>query len=569
MSILRWVFRWSSVLLLAFVCRAGTGDTGEKAGDAASDEGIPVTRCILLELYTRSGDERLLESVTAIRGLAADRRGTSIRLYDLDRDAEAVRRHARIVKGFRLSPNSLPLVYGMNRTQSGVAAAETWSIRLRDLLRIEVFTRTGCSRCDEAKRYLPAFRRTFPGLEVDARDVSTDSGAQQRFAELIREQQQGGMSFPGFWMCRQLIVGFDSAAVTGARLETLLQRWTVPCRAADARSSSIRAAASLLAVCGSSPRLWLLSLASSPGAESDQLPGAIRDTGEQSAEQPAISVIDETLPALEIDSAGEESGALPIGDEEVTRETATNTVEVPLLGPLSAERLGLPLFTFLIGLVDGFNPCAMWVLLFLLSVLVSLRDRRRILIVAGTFVVISGAAYFAFIAAWLNIMLLVGFLRWVQVLLALLAICVGGIHVKDFFAFRRGISLSIPESAKPGIYRRMRGIVMAESLIPAVAGAAVLAVLVNIIELLCTAGLPALYSQVLAMQQLPAWQNYAYLGLYILAYMLDDILMVTIVVVTMGRRKMQENEGRWLKLVSGTAILLMGCILLLKPEWLS
>ena len=228
----------------------------------------------------------------------------------------------------------------------------------------------------------------------------------------------------------------------------------------------------------------------------------------------------------------------------------------------------MPAFTFLIGLVDGFNPCAMWVLLFLLSLLVNLKNRAKVLAVAGTFVLISGLAYYAFMAAWLNVFLIIGYLPMVQLLLGLFAVIIGLIHVKDFFAFKKGISLSIPEWAKPGIYARARKIVTAENLTGAILGASVLAVLVNIIELLCTAGLPALYTEVLTMQNYPVWKTYAYLGLYILAYMLDDAIMVTIVVVTMGRHKLQENQGRWLKLFSGVVILLLGLVLIFKPSLL-
>ena len=105
----------------------------------------------------------------------------------------------------------------------------------------------------------------------------------------------------------------------------------------------------------------------------------------------------------------------------------------------------MPLFTVLVGQIDGFNPCAMWVLIFLLSILVNLRDRGRMVAIAGTFVFVSGAAYFAFMAAWLNVFLLIGYLRPVQLLLGSLALFVGSIHVKDFFAFKQGLSLSIPE----------------------------------------------------------------------------------------------------------------------------
>jgi hypothetical protein len=93
-------------------------------------------------------------------------------------------------------------------------------------------------------------------------------------------------------------------------------------------------------------------------------------------------------------------------------------------------------------------------------------------------------------------------------------------------------------------------------------------VLVNVIELLCTAGLPAMYTNILALQQFPIWLNYAYLLLYIAAYMFDDSLMVAIVVVTLGRHKLQERGGRALKLISGLVIAGLGFVMIFKPEWL-
>lgn len=244
-------------------------------------------------------------------------------------------------------------------------------------------------------------------------------------------------------------------------------------------------------------------------------------------------------------------------------------VRVPLLGDLDPRDLGLPLFTVVLGLIDGFNPCAMWVLLVLLSVLVNVHDRRKLLIVAGTFVVVSGLAYFAFMAAWLNVFLLVGWSRVTQVLLGGVAVGVSLFHLKDFVAFGQGPSLSIPDSAKPGIYRRVRDIVRARSLAAALAGAIVLAVLVNVIELLCTAGLPALYTRILTLRPLSTAGYYGYLALYNVAYMADDLAMVTIVVVTLDRLKLQERAGRWLKGLSGLVMLLLGLVLLLRPEWLA
>ena len=221
--------------------------------------------------------------------------------------------------------------------------------------------------------------------------------------------------------------------------------------------------------------------------------------------------------------------------------------------------LGLPLFTIAVGLVDGFNPCAMWVLVFLLSVLVNLHNRWKILAVAGTFVFVSGAFYFAFMAAWISVFQFIGMLRGVQITLGVLAVLVGIVHIKDFFAFKKGFSLSIPESAKPGIYARVRRIVTAESLVGAILGAAVLAALVNMVELLCTAGLPALYTQILFSQELATWKNYSYLLLYNLAYMFDDGLMVAVVVITLGHGKMQETHGRGSSSLAAWRWLPWGC----------
>ena len=262
--------------------------------------------------------------------------------------------------------------------------------------------------------------------------------------------------------------------------------------------------------------------------------------------------------------------ALSPGDPEAAAPaSAPDSIDVPLLGRLRLGELGLPAITLILGLLDGLNPCAMWVLLFLLSLLVNLHDRRTMLLIGGTFVAVSGLVYFAFMAAWLNLFLLIGLSRVMQVALGGVAAVVGVINVKDGFAFRHGPSLTIPEAAKPGLYARVRRILRAENLPGAFVGVVGLAVLVNTIELLCTAGLPAVYTHILTLQQLPWWAYYGYLGLYNMAYMLDDSIMLVLAVITLSRRKLQEAAGRWLKLVSGAVMLGLGVVLITKPEWLA
>lgn len=234
-------------------------------------------------------------------------------------------------------------------------------------------------------------------------------------------------------------------------------------------------------------------------------------------------------------------------------------------GKLDAEALGLPLFTIVVGLIDGFNPCAMWVLMFLLSMLVRLNDRRRMVLIAGTFVAASGAVYYAFMAAWLNVFLLVGMSNALRIGLALVALGMGALNTFEALRGASDYTLAIPAGVKPGLYARMRRVVRSERLLFALPAAAALAVVVNFIEFLCTAGLPALYTAVLAQQGLTPAAHYGYLALYIAAYMADDALMVGLAVFALSSAKLGSRGARVLKLLSGGVMLALGAVMLFAP----
>lgn len=246
-----------------------------------------------------------------------------------------------------------------------------------------------------------------------------------------------------------------------------------------------------------------------------------------------------------------------------TAVPVTEDFDVTLLGTkISLAQVGLPLFTIAMGLLDGFNPCSMWVLILMISLLAPMRDRKRMLAVAGAFVTVEGIAYFVFMAAWLNLFLLIGLSRASEIAIATIAIGAGAINLKDFWAYGWGVSLSIPKSAKPGIYAKIRGILQAENIFGAVLGAITLAVLVQIVEFLCTSGFPALYTRILTLRQTEGMGYYGYLLLYNLAYMLDDFIVLGIGIVTLSQRRLQEKEGRVLKLISGLVMVGLGMYLL-------
>ena len=244
-------------------------------------------------------------------------------------------------------------------------------------------------------------------------------------------------------------------------------------------------------------------------------------------------------------------------------------LDLPVLGPLDPAALSLPALTVVLAGLDAFNPCAFFVLLFLLSLLVHARDRKRMLLIGGVFVFFSGAIYFVFMAAWLNIFLWLGELRLITVLAGLLAVSMGGLNVKDFFAFRQGPSLSIADEAKPRLFKRMRALVSGEKLPSLLLGTAALAIVANSYELLCTAGFPMVYTRALTLNALSTGAYYGYLALYNLIYVLPLLVIVLVFTWTLGSRKLREREGRLLKLLSGAMMAGLGLLLLVYPAGLS
>ncbi len=511
-------------------------------------------RCARVEAFLVPGEAQTEQARRYLAALREERPGILVETRDVDKEPAAVARLEQLAKHYRMAASAAPAFHLSGQLIQGWDERETPQ-QLRRLLTIEVFVRAGCPRCAQAKGYLAGLPAKYPGYVVQFRDVEQDPRAAADFQALCGAQNVRAPSFPGVRIGQRVLVGFLGEQTTGKRIEALLNLMTVVCPA-EPRPDSPREGAQ-----ERNPAQGLESPRTTP-------------TGALFHAEPAYVVIGAL--AVADDSPSPEGLPLehPAGESEdidmLQSEPSadSDTIDVPLFGSLRASELGLPAFTIAIGLIDGFNPCAMWVLLILLSVLVNLQDRRKIVLVAGTFVAVSGLAYFAFMAAWLNVFALIGLARPAQIGLALAAITIGAIDIKDFFALRRGVTLSIPEAAKPRIYAKIQRIMASRNLLLALTGALGLAVLVNIVELLCTAGLPALYTEILTLRGLPTWQNYAYLGLYVAAYMLDDTVMVGLAVMTLAKTKLQERGGRWLKLLSGAVILVLGLVMLARPEWL-
>lgn len=369
---------------------------------------------------------------------------------------------------------------------------------------VEVFVRDGCPHCAKAEIFLHTLQQERPGLQIVIHNITHDAEALESLKKIAQAHQSALIRVPTFRVGDQLIVGYSDDINSGQLLRNAL---------GDA------------------------GLMQPPPAD---------DFGSCEPEKPV---------SCEDDSQQKSVSAVD-----------TQSFQVSILGhTVTLEDVGLPLFTLAMGLLDGFNPCSIWVLVLMISMLAPMQNRVRMAAVAGTFVLVEGIAYFVFMAAWLNLFLLIGLSRVSEIVIAIIAIAAGAINLKDFWAFGRGISLSIPDAAKPDIYSRIRNILQARSFAGAILAAAVLAILVQIVELLCTSGFPALYTRILTLHQLDSLSYYGYLLLYNLAYMFDDFVILGVGVYTLSQHRLQEKEGQWLKLVSGLVMVGLGVYLLLKP----
>jgi len=244
------------------------------------------------------------------------------------------------------------------------------------------------------------------------------------------------------------------------------------------------------------------------------------------------------------------------------------TLALPFFGEIKTRDVSLPVLTIIIGLLDGFNPCAMWSLMFLISLLLGMKDRKRMWILGITFLLASGFVYFLFLAAWLNLLLFIGFILWIRLIIGLVALGGGGYYLKEYFFNPHAGCVSTKTERRKKIFEKIRQITHERHFWFALGGIIVLAFAVNLVELICSAGLPAVYTQILTLNHLPAWQYYLYLLLYIFLYMLDDIIVFVIAMVTLQMTGLSEKYSRASHFIGGFAMVIIGILLILKPEWL-
>ena len=258
-------------------------------------------------------------------------------------------------------------------------------------------------------------------------------------------------------------------------------------------------------------------------------------------------------------------------DDTKDSDQTDENVTVPVLGKINAKKVSLPILAVVLGFVDGFNPCAMWILIFLITMLFNMKDRKKMWILGLTFILTSGIVYLMFMLAWLNLATFISKIAFIRLLIAVIALVVGLINVYKYIDSLKkkdeGCDV-VDKKDRKKIMEKIISITHEKKFIIALLGIMVLAASVNIIELMCSIGIPLLFTQILAMNNLSTFSYMIYMFIYIFFFLIDDIVIFVISMVTLKVTGLSTKYTKYSHLVGGIIMLIIGLLLIIKPELL-
>lgn len=401
---------------------------------------------------------------------------------------------------------------------------------------IYLFWGDGCPHCAIAKPYLESLSAKYPGVELKAYEVYYVEENQKLFFEMAAKYGFEPSAVPTFFIGNYYSVGYSQEL--NNKIEAILQQClkygcpdpgvdeitTTPSTILDATMEKIMAVAPTMSAT-STPAITPAATSSSNAA----------------------TVIDESVPPM-------------------TNSTQPHFLEIPFFDMVDLDSQSVTISTILIALVDGFNPCSLWVLSMLITLTLHTGSRRKVILIGIIFLSVTAFIYALFITGLFSVLSIISFYGWIQVVVALIAMFFGLVNVKDYFWYKEGVSFTIADEKKPGIFKRMRRVMDASQSTGGLVGATIaLAAGVSLVEFSCTAGFPVLWTNLLASQNIGAAVFVLLLILYMLIYQLDELVIFFTAVVTLKSNRMEEKHGRLLKLVGGMLMLTLAGVMLIDP----
>ncbi len=420
---------------------------------------------------------------------------------------------------------------------------------------IYVFWGDGCPHCTAQKPFLAELAATYPQVEVRSFEVWYQVENRELFRQMAARAGFEAGGVPATFIGERVWVGYHEA------LQREMELAVLTC----IRSPCIDRGQGIIP----SPPAAQASLSPAQPAERPRSIVALPEPpvvapGKPVAQPPetAASSDEDTQPSLRAEAPADE----PEAAVTLPGSADANVIHLPVVGAISLGARSLPFSTAVIAFVDGFNPCSLWVLSILLALVLHTGSRRKVALVGSTFLLVTAAVYGLFIVGLFKIFTLVDFLGPVQIVVALLALGFALINIKDYFWYKRGISFTIADKHKPKIYRDFRSLLTPGKSTAALLGATVVMALgIALIELPCTAGFPVLWSNLVASQNVALAEFSLLLSLYMVIYLLDELVVFGTVVYTLKMSRIEEKHGRILKLVGGMVMLALALTLLLDP----
>ncbi len=404
---------------------------------------------------------------------------------------------------------------------------------------IYLFWGDGCPHCEVARPYLARLAEERPGVELREFEVWYDEANQGLFVALAARMGFQPSGVPTIVTGDQHWIGFTEE-FAGPEIAAYLDS------------------------CGSA----------GCGDAGQGIPGL---TGEAEA----TATMPEPTAPVGAGASGssaapeEEATAAPTAAPEPTAaDPATagsrGLLMLPILGTVDLGRQSLAVATAVIAFVDGFNPCSLWVLSLLLSVTLHTGSRKRVLLIGLVFLTVTSLVYALFIAGLFTMFTFISFVGWIQVVVALVALFFALVNIKDYFWYKEGVSFTIADESKPGLYRKMRAVLNAGDSLPALIGATViLSAGASLVEFSCTAGFPVLWTNLLISQQASTVAFIALLILYMVIYQIDELVIFLAAVASLRASRLEEKQGRILKLVGGMLMLMLAAVMLFRPSLMS
>ena len=254
-------------------------------------------------------------------------------------------------------------------------------------------------------------------------------------------------------------------------------------------------------------------------------------------------------------------------DEYSGNKVSSNTYKLPLVGEVDVKKYSLPLIAIILGFIDGFNPCAMWILLFLINILIGQKDKKKMFILGNLFLLTSGIVYFLSMLG-ISLVLNISTVIWIRNIIAFIAVFIGILNIRTYIQTKDETGCHVVKDEKrKNLFKKIRKYTNKNNILIASLGMIALAASVNIVELACSLGFPAVFSEILAVNKITTLKRVLYLLLYDIFYMLDDIIIFYIAMFTFNIKAISNKYSKYSNLIGGIIILIIGLLLLIKPDW--